>query len=1087
MQVAPSVSTYAPAPGDLGNPPAGDSAYNNSYTELPQDNASTSLFAPADNHPPSDTLGLMTQAQTKPLLVTPENAAGPNPLPPADNTAPASATTPTASPTEIAALELLLAEPANQDIIAQYGPPLRPLNTDTNVGQGILARFGPDLGARLTQLQEAQDGVRNEYLHALDQATQNPGPGTPGSQWVPGTGQGETAEPGRWTLDPAAFSQHYAQGDSLAQRAFADMHGQDPLVFHEGWEGDAHSEPSYHTLGPFRLAQGQPYGSDKSLPDACLLRDYTQLSPEHSADLINKEYLWFDPVNGWSTSADNIQAPTGFLDKALPVAFSALMCMVALPPVGTLLSQAGAGTFVQGAAMGAMGSAISQTVMTGGIDFGNLLRSALTGGIAGSVMQISGMGEMLKSADLGTRGLAHLGKAGLTGLLQEATGGKFKDGFMNSALASIAAEVGAQLDHQIGELQDVSPEQASVLKLMSKAASSALRIAGTNDPAAGFAGEFLSGVLGDGLQGAQGKGQEQSQVGNEGQAQDKPSSDWVRNLGASEVDAQGLRPGLGGQGLQISGETLSNWSDEVDGGIALNSSMAPGAQAITEAVVGQGQGPLAALAAAGLDRQQQIAAYGQLVASGQVQLNAQGIPIVQPGQVLRVDLSDMSAAQLGGRAIAQESAGRAQREQQLAAQQAAETAHTTQENQERWDQMRMAWGGRTGTQGPVWHVGGSAQAQPTAAQASNNAISQAEAQSIAVAMAGGFAPLDSSLSPDIASGVGSPLMVSSAGATAGVAVSLGKAALGTARMLSDNVNVALDIATGGVFHNTPLMQQSWANNAAVGGAMINAISSPRETATDVMESIGNRFSAATAITDNDFQRSYALGELAADVAQAGVGGVFGVRSLARLGASEMRSMGLQDYAIRPGALPEGLARNSQAGAIGLPELVAVDANGGPLAGVGNVANRGGNTFPDGLAYRLDLPEHLAGPDGFTKSGQLSGTHNLNTATAALDAKGATYTLTPTGTSGISELSYSYVKPNSGKIITGNKTVYDPAVFSDQTMLDHSLTAGQKGWTRYLIDPNTTAFDVTSGGVNFRAYINFDGSGNPYVGNIHPIK
>ncbi len=604
MQVAPSASTYAPAPGDLASPPAPGGAWL--FPDQPQDNAgafadsgpggfggqgqpdpqypyadstlaSTSLFAPTD-HTPSTTLALMVQAQTKPLLVTaenaadlgidfahtkpltvtpenaaglgidlvstkpllvtPENAAGLNLPPQTGSAAPASATAPNASPTEIAALELLLAEPANQEIIAQFGPPLHPLNTDTNVGQGILARFGPDLGARLTQLQEAQDGVRNQYLQALDQATQSSGPDTPGSQWIPGTGQGETAEPGYWKLDPAAFSRHYAQGDSLAQRAFADLHGQDPLVFHEGREGDAHSEPSYHTLGPFRLAQGQPYGSDPSLPDACLLRDYTQLSPEHSADLINKEYLWFDPVNGWSTSADNIQAPAGFLDKALPVAFSALMCMVALPPVGTLLSQAGAGTFVQGAAMGAMGSAISQTVMTGGIDFGNLLRSALTGGIAGSVMQLSGLKDMLGSADLAKSSLAHLGKAGLTGLLQEATGGKFKDGFMNSALASIAQGVGDHLNQQIGELKDISPEQASVLKLLSKAASSALKIAGTDDPAAGFAGEFLSGVLGDGLQGAQGKGQEQGQVRNEGQAQDRPSSDWVKNLGASEVDAQ---------------------------------------------------------------------------------------------------------------------------------------------------------------------------------------------------------------------------------------------------------------------------------------------------------------------------------------------------------------------------------------------------------------------------------------------------------------------------------------------------------------------------------------------------------------------
>ena len=73
---------------------------------------------------------------------------------------------PKASAMEIAALELLLAEPANQEMIAQFGPPLAPLNTATDVGQGIQARFGTDLGARLTQLQEAQDGVRGEFLQS---------------------------------------------------------------------------------------------------------------------------------------------------------------------------------------------------------------------------------------------------------------------------------------------------------------------------------------------------------------------------------------------------------------------------------------------------------------------------------------------------------------------------------------------------------------------------------------------------------------------------------------------------------------------------------------------------------------------------------------------------------------------------------------------------------------------------------------------------------------------------------------------------------------------------------------------------------
>ena len=102
MQVAPSASTYAPAPGDLvSQPPAGSAhlftdpyqdptgafadsspgGFGDTGSQAQPDPyadtalASTSLFAPTD-HTPSTTLALMVQAQTKPLLVTPENAAG---------------------------------------------------------------------------------------------------------------------------------------------------------------------------------------------------------------------------------------------------------------------------------------------------------------------------------------------------------------------------------------------------------------------------------------------------------------------------------------------------------------------------------------------------------------------------------------------------------------------------------------------------------------------------------------------------------------------------------------------------------------------------------------------------------------------------------------------------------------------------------------------------------------------------------------------------------------------------------------------------------------------------------------------------
>ena len=90
-----------------------------------------------------------------------------------------------------------------------------------------------------------------------------------------------------------------------------------------------------------------------------------------------------------------------------------------------------------------------------------------------------------------------------------------------------------------------------------------------------------------------------------------------------------------------------------------------------------------------------------MLASGQIQLNAQGVPIVQPGQVLQFDLSDTSAAQWGGRAIAQESAGRAQRE--ALAQQASAASQGM--SPEQAAEIYMRYGGRSASYAglePTW-------------------------------------------------------------------------------------------------------------------------------------------------------------------------------------------------------------------------------------------------------------------------------------------------------------------------------------------------------------------------------------------------
>ena len=111
----------------------------------------------------------LSALQNLPLPLTPIAAAATKAATPADPATPAA---PKADPMEIAALELLLAEPENQDMIRHFGGELKPLPTWTTVGQGIEARYGQDLGSRLNQLQTAQRAVETEFFNAMDAARQ---------------------------------------------------------------------------------------------------------------------------------------------------------------------------------------------------------------------------------------------------------------------------------------------------------------------------------------------------------------------------------------------------------------------------------------------------------------------------------------------------------------------------------------------------------------------------------------------------------------------------------------------------------------------------------------------------------------------------------------------------------------------------------------------------------------------------------------------------------------------------------------------------------------------------------------------------
>ena len=168
---------------------------------------------------------------------------------------------PTASREEIAALELLLRSPESQAIVRDFGSASASASGvpgGNAVADSIIQRYGPDLAARLNQLHQAQNAVRQQYLDAMNAMRQVQLSGERSSQWLGMSAeQRQQTIPGwhvvwdrreegpRWEFDPIAFTRHWAAGDSPAQRAFASLYGPDPLkIVHEHGPGQALEVPS---------------------------------------------------------------------------------------------------------------------------------------------------------------------------------------------------------------------------------------------------------------------------------------------------------------------------------------------------------------------------------------------------------------------------------------------------------------------------------------------------------------------------------------------------------------------------------------------------------------------------------------------------------------------------------------------------------------------------------------------------------------------------------------------------------------------------------------------------------------------------
>ncbi len=477
--------------------------------------------APPDHGTPPGLNALNELAQPAIVELIVVNAA------PAAATAAAPAAAPTATPAEIATLELFLADPLNRELVRVHGGALSVLDNG-EVTQGQVARYGADLTARLSQLAQANTAVRKLYLEAMDEAARSLGPGAPGAVFVPGGfsgGDGDFVADG-WRFDPVAFTQAYAEGGTqqaapLAQRAFAGLYGSDALVAWERRQGGRDNPviSGYTLAGSFELSvptltalDGHPNRERIGWTNASLNPDSHELRPlsmHAPPELHHPQAVWFDATLGWVTPGDNVVVRADFVDKAIPVVVAIAAAWAVGPYAAQMGASAGAtgGSFVAGAVKAGVIAAASSTAMqiagTGSLDFGQLVKTTLSGALTGGLVQGLGIAQNLGSASFSTRVMAMTAQPTVQGAIQEVMGGRFRDGFTSGMASGLAAEITQALGEGLGQA-GLSPMQQGVATMLTRATGSAIRaLASSDDAQQSFALDFLGSLVGSGLDEAQ--------------------------------------------------------------------------------------------------------------------------------------------------------------------------------------------------------------------------------------------------------------------------------------------------------------------------------------------------------------------------------------------------------------------------------------------------------------------------------------------------------------------------------------------------------------------------------------------------------
>jgi len=148
----------------------------------------------------------------------------------------------------------------------------------------------------------------------------------------------------------------------------------------------------------------------------------------------------------------------------------------------------------------------------------------------------------------------------------------------------------------------------------------------------------------------------------------------------------------------------------------------------------------------------------------------------------------------------------------------------------------------------------------------------------------------------------------------------------------------------------------------------------------------------------------------------------------------------------------------------------------------------GTTYPEGINFKMDHPEHLAQLAGYSQKKGITGAHNADAFYDAVKQNNVRIVSeTPSETKGITNVTYQVPAFDRAGNIVGYKaaelpkTIYDPKIFTDEKILQLGQEAAANGY-KSAMAKGLQAYDAKAGGVTFRVYID---KNTGRVNSFHP--